>query len=239
MSTDTWFLFFVCQQTHDFYLYVSRHMIFICMSTDKWFSFVCQQTHDFYLYVSRHMIFICMSTDTWFLFVCQQTHDFHLYVNRHMIFICMSTDTWFSFVCQQTHRKDIAGQSARCQVALSLIHLSLIHCQLAKRPRGCCSTTNYIFTIDHFHDKTWNLNKTICKHCFEQTLMRLKPRLLLRPLSSLLGFLYGPECDRRLQSRGPNSRTCILVGYIIWNMKYKRFPVHFSDHHVTHKTWFY
>ena len=47
--------------------------------------------------------------------------------------------------------------------------------------------------------------------------------------------------ELRLQYNGAPAvqKTCFWFYFWTWNTANKRFPVHYLDHHVIHKTWFY
>ena len=83
-----------------------------------------------------------------------------------------------------------------------------------------------------------NLICVIAKKYFRPTSLFCKTNIWWAPIYWSPGSII---LEPRLQYIGAPSvqKTCFLFYFWTWNTANKRFPVHYLDHHVIHKTWFY
>jgi len=83
-----------------------------------------------------------------------------------------------------------------------------------------------------------NLIGVIAKKYFWFTSLLCKKNIWWAPIYWSLGSII---LEPRLHYIGAPSvqQTCFLFYFWTWNTANKRFPVHYLDHHVIHKTWFY
>ena len=83
-----------------------------------------------------------------------------------------------------------------------------------------------------------NLIFVIAKEYLRPTSLCCKTNIWWAPIYWSLGSII---LEPRLQSIGAPSvqKTRFLFYFLKWNTANKRFPVHYLDHHVIHKTWFY
>ena len=82
------------------------------------------------------------------------------------------------------------------------------------------------------------MNDSIHLNWFNSTQKRLFKNISWAPIYWSPGSII---LEPRLQYIGAPlvQKTCFLFYFWTWNTTNKRFPVHYLDHHVTHKTWFY
>ena len=82
-----------------------------------------------------------------------------------------------------------------------------------------------------------NLICVIAKEYFRPTSLFCKTNIWSAPIYWSPGSII---LEPRLQYIGaPSVQKHFLFYFWTWNTANKRFPVHYLDHHVIHKTWFY